>query len=98
MILNPVSNELSIWKETGLDYCDSYIDEIVCFKHGGKRWWRKIIDAMDYTPCQLGVELKGILPSKEEAEHRFDFHNLPYTPIPRKELLRNPQKRIFLKC
>lgn len=31
MILNPVINELSIWKETGLDYCDSYIDEIVCF-------------------------------------------------------------------
>lgn len=97
MILNPVISESSIWAELGIGYCDSYIDEIVCFQHGGKRWWRRIIDALDYTPCQLGIELKGILPSKKEAERRFDFHNLPYTPIPRKELLRNPRKKDFFK-
>ena len=97
MILNPAINETSIWEEMGMDYCDAYIDEIVCFQYGGKRWWRRIIDALDYTPCQLGIELKGILPSKEEAERRFDFHKLPYTPIPRKELLRNPRKKDFFK-
>lgn len=97
MILNPAINESSLWTELGLSYRDSYIDEIICFQHGGKRWWRRIIDALDYTPSQLGVELKGILPSKEEAERRFDFHKLPYTPIPRKELLRNPRKKDFLK-
>lgn len=97
MILNPVINEYSLWTELGIGYDDSYIDEIVCFQHGGKRWWRRIIDALDYTPNQLGIELKGILPSKEEAEYRFDFHHLPYTPIPRKELLRNPRKKDFFK-
>ncbi len=97
MILNPSLNEHSIWEQMGIDYSDSYIDEIVCFQNGGKRWWRRIIDALDYTPDQLGVELKGILPSKEEAQRRFDFHKLPYTPIPRKELLRNPRKKDFVK-
>lgn len=97
MILNPSLNEHSIWEQMGIDYSDSYIDEIVCFQNGGKRWWRRIIDALDYTPDQLGVELKGILPSKEEAYRRFDFHKLPYTPIPRKELLRNPRKKDFVK-
>lgn len=97
MILNPVINEFSIWTELGICYDDSYIDELICFQHGGKRWWRRIIDALDYTPNQLGIELKGILPSKEEAERRFDFHGLPYTPIPRKELLRNPRKKDFFK-
>lgn len=97
MILNPSLNEHSIWEQMGIDYSDAYIDEIVCFQNGGKRWWRRIIDALDYTPDQLGVELKGILPSKEEAQHRFDFHKLPYTPIPRKELLRNPRKKDFVK-
>lgn len=97
MILNPSLNEHSIWEQMGIDYSDSYIDEIVCFQNGGKRWWRRIIDALDYTPDQLGVELKGILPSKEEAQRRFDFHKLPYTPIPRKELLRNPRRKDFVK-
>lgn len=97
MILNPSINENSIWERLGIGYQDAYIDEIVCFQHGGKRWWRRIIDALDYTPEQLGVELKGILPNKEEAQRRFDFHKLPYTPIPRKELLRNPRKKDFLK-
>lgn len=97
LILNPVISESKIWAELGIDYRDSYIDEIVCFQHGRKRWWRRIIDALDYTPCQLGVELKGILPSKEEAERRFAFHGLPITPIPRKELLRNPRKKDFIK-
>lgn len=97
MILNPSLNEHSIWEQMGIDYSDSYIDEIVCFQNGGKRWWRRIIDALDYTLDQLGVELKGILPSKEEAQRRFDFHKLPYTPIPRKELLRNPRKKDFVK-
>ena len=97
MIINPSINENSIWEQMGIDYGDSYIDEMVCFQHGGKRWWRRIIDALDYTPEQLGVELKGILPNKEEAQRRFDFHKLPYTPIPRKELLRNPRKKDFLK-
>ena len=97
MILNPTINENSIWEQLGIQYQDAYIDELVCFQHGGKRWWRRIIDALDYTPDQLGVELKGILPNKEKAQSRFDFHNLPYTPIPRKELLRNPRKKDFLK-
>ena len=97
MILNPSLNEHSIWEQMGIDYSDSYIDEIVCFQNGGKRWWGRIIDALDYTPDQLGVELKGILPSKEEAQRRFDFHKLPYTPIPRKELLRNPRRKDFVK-
>lgn len=97
MILNPRIDEYSIWDQLGIDYGDSYIDEIVCFQHGGKRWWRRIIDALDYTPKQLGVELKGILPSKEEAQQRFDVHKMPYTTIPRKELLRNPRKKDFLK-
>ena len=97
MILNPSINEQSLWEELGISYSDSYIDEIVCFQNGGKRWWRRILDALDYTPNQLGVELNGILPSKQEAERRFDFHSLPYTPIPRKELLRNPRKKDFIK-
>lgn len=97
MILNPSINENSIWERLGIGYQDAYIDEMVCFQYGGKRWWRRIIDALDYTPEQLGVELKGILPNKEEAQRRFDFHKLPYTPIPRKELLRNPRKKDFLK-
>lgn len=97
MILNPCVNENTIWEKIGIDYQDSYIDEIVCFQHGGKRWWRRILDALDYTPNQLGVELKGILPNKEEAQRRFDFHNIPYSPIPRKELLRNPKKKDFFK-
>lgn len=97
MILNPSINEESIWFELGIGYDESYIDEIVCFQNGGKRWWRRIIDALDYTPDQLGIELKGILPSKETAQRRFDFHKLPYGPIPRKELLRNPRKKDFLK-
>lgn len=97
MILNPTINEHSIWNILGIDYRDTYIDEIVCFQYGGKRWWRRIIDALDYTPNQLGIELRGILPTKEEAQRRFDFHKLPYTPIPRKELLRNPRKKDFLK-
>lgn len=98
MILNPSINEHSIWEELGIDYQDCYIDEFVCFQHHEKkRWWRRIIDALDYTPNQLGVELKGILPDKEEAQRRFDKHNLPYSPIPRKELLRNPRKKDFLK-
>lgn len=97
MILNPSINEDSIWERLGIGYQDAYIDEMVCFQYGGKRWWRRIIDALDYTPEQLGVELKGILPNKEEAQRRFDFHKLPYTPIPRKELLRNPRKKDFLK-
>lgn len=97
MILNPSINESSIWEVLGIDYQDCYIDEIVCFQHGGKRWWRRILDALDYTPNQLGVELNNILPSKEEAQRRFDSHNLPYGPIPRKELLRNPRKKAFFK-
>ena len=97
MILNPSINENSIWELLGIEYKDAYIDELVCFQRGGKRWWRRIIDALDYTPEQLGVELKGILPNKEEAKKRFDYHNLPYTPIPRKELLRNPRKKDFIK-
>lgn len=97
MILNPTIDEYTIWNKLGIDFQDAYIDEIVCFQHGGKRWWRRIIDALDYTPNQLGVELKGILPNKEEAQQRFDLHNLPYSPIPRKELLRNPRKKDFLK-
>lgn len=97
MILNPSINENSIWERLGIGYQDAYIDEMVCFQHGGKRWWRRIVDALDYTPEQLGIELKGILPNKEEAQRRFDFHKLPYTPIPRKELLRNPRKKDFLK-
>lgn len=97
MIINPSINENSIWEQMGIDYGDSYIDEIVCFQNGGKRWWRRIIDALDYTPDQLGVELKSILPTKEEAQHRFDFHKLPCTPIPRKELLRNPRKKDIIK-
>lgn len=97
MIINPAINEHSLWEKIGLDYQDVYIDEIVCFQNGGKRWWRRILDALDYTPHQLGVELKGILPTKEEAQRRFDFHHLPYTPIPRKELLRNPRKKDFIK-
>lgn len=97
MILNPKINEDSIWEQIGLKYEDSYIDELVCFQCGGKRWWRRLLDALDYTPNQLGVELGGILPSKEEAEQRFKFHNLPCNPIPRKELLRNPRKKDFFK-
>ena len=97
MILNPSIDEYTIWEKMGIDYGDSYIDEIVCFQNGGKRWWRRIIDALDYTPVQLGVELNGILPSKEEAQRRFDLHKIPYTPIPRRELLRNPRKKDFLK-
>lgn len=97
MILNPSINENSIWEVLGIGNQDCYIDEIVCFQHGGKRWWRRILDALDYTPNQLGVELNNILPSKEEAQRRFDSHNLPYGPIPRKELLRNPRKKDFLK-
>ncbi len=97
MILNPTINEHSIWDIMGIDYHDAYIDEIVCFQHGGKRWWRRIIDALNYSPNQLGVELTGILPTKDEAILRFDFHKLPHTPIPRKELLRNPRKKDFLK-
>lgn len=97
MILNPNINENSIWEQMGIEYEDSYIDELVCFQYGGKRWWRRLIDALDYTPNQLGVELRGILPSKEEAEQRFDFHHLPYSPIPRSELLRNPRKKDFIK-
>lgn len=97
MILNPSINENSIWEVLGIDYQDCYIDEIVCFQHGGKRWWRRILEALDYTPNQLGVELNSILPSKEEAQRRFDSHNLPYGPIPRKELLRNPRKKAFFK-
>lgn len=98
MILNPSINEHSIWRNLGIDYRDSYIDEIVCFQqHENKRWWRRIIDALDYTPEQLGVELKGILPTKEEAQRRFDKHRLPYSPVPRRELLRNPRKKDFIK-
>ena len=98
MILNPSINEHTIWEELGIGYQDCYIDELVCFQHHEKkRWWRRIIDALDYTPNQLGVELKGILPDKEEAQRRFDKHNLPYSPIPRKELLRNPRRKDFLK-
>lgn len=98
MILNPLINENSIWENLGVNYGDCYIDEIVCFQqHEKKRWWRRILDALDYTPNQLGVELKGILPNKEQAQKRFDFHKLPYSPIPRKELLRNPKKKAFLK-
>lgn len=98
MILNPSIDEHSIWKELGIDYTDCYIDELVCFqRHGKKRWWRRILDALDYTPNQLGVELKGILPDKEEAQRRFDKHKLPYSSIPRKELLRNPRKKDFIK-
>ena len=98
MILNPTINENSIWDVLGVRYHDCYIDEIVCFQqHEKKRWWRRIIDALDYTPNQLGVELKGILPDKEEAQRRFEKHGLPYSPIPRKELLRNPRKKDFIK-
>lgn len=97
MILNPAVNENTIWEVLGINYNDAYIDEIICFQRGGKRWWRRIIDALDYSPNQLGVELKGLLPTREEAERCFDFHGLPYTPIPRSELLRNPRKKDFLK-
>ncbi len=83
LILNPIINENSLWDVCGIpdDYCMlPYYTEL---QNCSIKGWPRIKDAIDYKVEQDGVEVKNILPSKEDAKELFAFHQLSVSPITR---------------
>lgn len=96
MVINPRVNENTIWDVTGINEDECYIDELIVLQER-KKWWCRILSALDWDYRKPGVEVENILPGVEEARSRFCKHGIPYSPIPLKRLLANPRKKDFMK-
>jgi hypothetical protein len=91
MIINPDINEDSLWDCIGIEKEDC----LMVSKFGWKKLqdtnkkWLWIFNALNYRVKTPGVEISAILPSKEEAQKKFDKLNLPYSKLPIRSILKN---------
>lgn len=96
MVLNPVVNETNLFDKLGITENDCFMHEFLILQER-KKYWRHILNALDWNPVLKGIEVMSLLPSLEEWRKRFDTHNLPYNKIPLKRLMANPRKKDWLK-
>lgn len=89
LILNPEINEHSLWEKVGISDKDCFVpaEPIVLQEH--KDFWSPLWEGLKYKVNISGVEVKNILPSREEALVRFKHHNIPTTPVPYSILFRH---------
>lgn len=80
MIINPRLDEHNYLQEIGLDEDDCYLDYLLRLQELRTPW--RTTEAMTYRVRQKGVEVEGILPSREEAEACFRRHGVPVSTIP----------------
>lgn len=83
MIINPNLNENNLWQQMGIGISDCYMDDLLILQDQTE-YWSHIVKAMDYVVAKNGVEISGIIPTRQEAERCFDRYNLSYGPIPKK--------------
>lgn len=81
LILNPAIDENNLWDilHVGEDECFMPAKPVVLQKIG--YYWRHIYKAVQYRIEQDGVEVKNVLPSRDEAIQSFVRHGLPTGPV-----------------
>jgi hypothetical protein len=95
MIINPKVDENSIWDVVGIGMDECFVPASLKIFQKMKSYWSPIWDALTYKVVVNGVEIKNILPSKEFAEKRFHYYNIPTSPIPFSVLLRHYQNYVL---
>lgn len=75
MILNPSVNEDNLFEQLGISTSDCYIPRIKSFSQM-KSFWRWTTDALIYKVEQRGVEVKNVLPSRFDAQKKFEQHHI----------------------
>ncbi|MDR0603820.1 MAG: hypothetical protein LBG80_05900 [Bacteroidales bacterium] len=84
MLLNPCINEKNIFDFLNLDMETCYIKDIrephkKCYNNRGLHWaW---LTQFTYKMNKPRVEIKTVLPSKEEAVSQFEKHKIDISPI-----------------
>lgn len=81
MIINPSVNENNLFEQLGISTTDCYIPRIRSFSKM-KNFWRWTTDALTYRVQQRGVEVNNVLPSKSDAQKRFDQHHISTGSVP----------------
>lgn len=91
MIINPDINEHTLWDSIGIEERDC----LMVSKFGWKKLqdtnkkWLWLFNALNYRVNTPGLEITNILPSKEEAQKKFNKLNLPYGKIPFRSIIQN---------
>lgn len=80
MLINPKLDENNLWSEMGIDKQDDFFPEFLELQTLKLSW--RIHQALDYKRNIPGVEIKGELPSKDDALERFKKHNISCDRIP----------------
>ena len=93
MIINPAIDEHQLWDATGIGKDECYLPDFWNLIER-KRFWAHSNNALGFKLNSTGLELGGTLPTKEEAEARFNAHGVRYGKIPLKAIL--PKKILSL--
>ncbi|MBQ7388044.1 MAG: hypothetical protein IJW01_01525 [Paludibacteraceae bacterium] len=75
LMLNPLITEQNLFEISGMKREQPFISELFSLKNKQYPWYH-LIDALEYNPKKLGVEIADIIPSCNEVRSRIEYYNL----------------------